>query len=105
MPLPPRSSGNYRLYDQKHVERLIFIRRCRSLDMALDDIRLLLRVRDSPEGDCSTVSVFLDTHIRHIGERITELEQLKNQLNFIRNRCSEAGAADQCGILKELGSL
>jgi DNA-binding transcriptional MerR regulator len=33
LPVPPRSQGNYRLYGQTHVERLSFIRHCRSLDM------------------------------------------------------------------------
>lgn len=36
---PPRSNGNYRLYGQEHLERLAFIRHCRSLDMTLDEIR------------------------------------------------------------------
>ncbi len=30
LPAPPRSAGNYRLYGKHHVERLLFIRRCRS---------------------------------------------------------------------------
>lgn len=35
LPEPARSEGNYRLYTQAHVERLTFIRNCRSLDMTL----------------------------------------------------------------------
>lgn len=42
IPTPGRSAGNYRLYDGSHVQRLIFIRRCRGLDMALAEIRALL---------------------------------------------------------------
>ena len=33
LPVPGRSEGNFRLYEQQHLERLLFIRRCRSLDM------------------------------------------------------------------------
>ncbi|MCV6070998.1 MerR family transcriptional regulator, partial [Escherichia coli] len=43
LPLPARSSGNYRVYNGEHVDRLAFIRHCRSLDMTLDEIRVLLR--------------------------------------------------------------
>ena len=43
IPTPGRSTGNYRVYEASHVQRLIFIRRCRGLDMALDEIRTLLR--------------------------------------------------------------
>ncbi|WP_212577605.1 MerR family transcriptional regulator, partial [Vibrio parahaemolyticus] len=48
MPVPPRSDANYRRYDDTHVARLRFIRHCRALDLSLDEIRTLLRVRDDP---------------------------------------------------------
>ena len=31
IPTPGRSTGNYRVYEASHVQRLIFIRRCRGL--------------------------------------------------------------------------
>lgn len=45
LPQPGRTEGNYRVYGPEHVERLSFIRYCRSLDMALDEIRALLRMK------------------------------------------------------------
>ena len=39
LPAPSRSAGNYRQYDTAHVERLSFIRHCRSLDMTQEEIR------------------------------------------------------------------
>ncbi|APG29021.1 Cd(II)/Pb(II)-responsive transcriptional regulator [Syntrophotalea acetylenivorans] len=104
LPPPPRSTGNYRLYGKMHVERLLFIRRCRSLDMTLDEIRRLLQIRDTPQDDCSAVSAFLDGHIRQIGVRIAELQQLRNQLDSLRQLCSGAQTVAQCGILQELDS-
>lgn len=41
LPEPARSDGNFRLYGAAHVERLRFIRHCRSLDMSLSEIRTL----------------------------------------------------------------
>ena len=38
---PRRSDNNYRMYQPAHAERLAFIRQCRSLDMALDEVRAL----------------------------------------------------------------
>jgi Cd(II)/Pb(II)-responsive transcriptional regulator len=104
LPPPPRSTGNYRLYGKIHIERLLFIRRCRSFDMTLDEIRRLLRIRDTPQDDCSAVSTFLDEHIRHIGVRIMELDHLRNQLDSLSQRCSGARTTEQCEILQELGS-
>ena len=39
LPEPIRTAGNYRVYSRAHIERLSFIRNCRSLDMTLDEIR------------------------------------------------------------------
>src|ERR1700757_2475850 len=67
---PARSEGNYRLYTNVHVERLQFIRHCRSLDMTLEEIRNLLRFRDAPDENCSEVDTLLEEHIEHVGNRI-----------------------------------
>eukprot|EP01031_Cornospumella_fuschlensis_P050385 gene50385-61643_t len=60
LPEPSRSEGNYRQYTQAHVERLAFIRHCRSLDMTQQEIRELLRLRDSPEADCTAANRLID---------------------------------------------
>lgn len=104
LPAPPRSVSNYRLYDETHVEQLRFIRRCRSLDMTLDEIRKLLLIRDTPQGDCSAVNTFLEEHLSRIAVRIAEIEELRSQLISLSQRCSGSLTADQCGILQELGS-
>ena len=102
LPAPARSAGNFRLYDQMHVERLSFIRHCRSLDMNLDEIRTLLKFRDLPAADCGEVNALLDEHIRHVSERIEELTLLRRQLETLRSRCAAADRAEHCGILKGL---
>ncbi len=56
-PEPPRSQGNFRLYDDAHLQRLLFIRRCR----AMDEIRQLLSFPDGPELDCSEVNWIVDS--------------------------------------------
>lgn len=99
---PARSAGNYRLYDARHVEQLSFIRRCRSLDMTLGEIRALLRFRDRPEDDCEAVNALLDAHIGHVARRITELERLEKQLRELRQQCGTARQAKDCGILNGL---
>ena len=103
---PPRRSAenNYRIYNQSHVEQLLFVRRCRSLDMSLGEIKRLLQLRNTPQEDCTEVSELLDTHINQLDEHISELEHLKQQLGSLRQRCNGANSADQCGILQELNS-
>ncbi len=100
LPEPARSEGNYRQYTQAHAERLTFIRKCRTLDMTLDEIRSLLHLRDSPDGQCGSVNALIDEHIEHVQSRIDGLVALQRQLVELRERCREQGA--ECAILQQL---
>lgn len=104
LPAPARSEGNYRLYGDAHAERLQFIRHCRSLDMTLDEIRMLLTFRDTPEGNCAGVNTLLDKHIGHVTGRIKELKALQAQLKQLRSLCRTAQSTKECGILQGLGN-
>jgi len=102
LPAAQRTENNYRLYTAAHVDRLAFIRHCRNLDMALDEIRSLLRLRDAPSQDCGEVNALLDEHIGHVGQRIRELRALEKDLKALRARCSAPNAIEACGILNQL---
>lgn len=47
---PARNGAGYREYQARHQERLQFIRHCRSLQMSLADIRVLLDLRSNPSA-------------------------------------------------------
>jgi Cd(II)/Pb(II)-responsive transcriptional regulator len=99
LPEPPRNGSNYRIYGDEHLERLAFIRHCRTLDMTLDEIRVLLRFKDAPAADCGEVNQLLDEHLGHVEARIDELQALHRQLLHLRERCLDTTAAADCGIL------
>ena len=102
LPTAQRTDNNYRVYTTAHAERLAFIRHCRNLDMALDEIRALLRLRDAPSQDCGEVNALLDEHIEHVTLRIRELRALETELKSLRARCSTPHAIEECGILNGL---
>lgn len=102
LPPPERSANNYRTYGEIHVERLLFIRHCRALDMTLEEIRVLLNFRDQPEENCYGVNELLDKHIGHVVSRIESLTALESQLRELRSRCLATDASKECGILQAL---
>lgn len=104
LPPPERSSNNYRTYTGEHSERLSFIRHCRALDMTLDEVRVLLELREHPEQDCIGVNELLDKHIAHVTERIAALSALERQLKDLRSRCVAVDATRCCAILQVLGA-
>ncbi len=102
LPQAPRSEGNYRMYGPEHVERLAFVRHCRSLDMTLDEVRVLLRFKDDPQAECGAVNELLDEHIGHVATRIRDLRQLEKHLRALRTQCASVRTVEQCGILTGL---
>lgn len=102
LPEPSRSSGNYRLYNEAHMDRLQFILHCRTLDMTLDEVRILLQYRDEPTKECGNVNSLLDEHIRTVEIRMAELDQLKKHLTALRQKCISETSANSCGILNTL---
>ena len=95
-----RTESNYRIYTTRHAERLGFIRQCRNLDMALDEVRVLLRFKDALQEDCEAVNALLDEHIGHVAHRTRELRVLEKQLRALRADCVSTHAAKDCGILQ-----
>jgi Cd(II)/Pb(II)-responsive transcriptional regulator len=104
--LPPaaRSDGNYRIYSELHLERLNFIRRCRSLDMSLGEIRHLFQMRDADSPDCREIDELVSAHLRHVENRLRELRALKKQLRELVDACALPGRMEDCGVLKQLST-
>lgn len=97
-----RSEGNFRLYDNRAVKQLMFIKHCRSLDITLSEIRQLIDLRNSPETTCNNVNALVDSHNKQVDLRIQELKELKRQLNILRRKCTTGRVVKDCGILLEL---
>ncbi len=102
LPKPARTEGNYRLYGKAEVDRLLFIRRCRSLDMSLKETRMLVSFFNAPDEICIGVDNLLDDHINKVADRISELLALQRQLKMLRNQCKIVRTSKDCGILKSL---
>ena len=99
LPAPGRTAANYRVYGAAHADRLRFIRRARSLDMSLDEIRALLAFKDAPGPSCESVNAVLDAHMAHVYQRIAELQALAEQLSELRSQCATDRSGADCGIL------
>lgn len=102
LPAAARTDANYRVYESSHIQRLAFIRHCRSLDMTLNEIRTLLHFKDAPADNCVEVNGLLDEHIGHVAARIRELKALEKELKGLREQCVNVQATADCGILSGL---
>ena len=101
LPAPERTANGYRAYRGEHVERLAFIRHCRSLDMALADIRHLLKLMDRPASDCGAVDELVELQLERVRARLASLRSLERQLVALRAHCASGKSTAECGILSE----
>lgn len=99
---PARTASGYRDYGPEAVERLTFIRHCRSLDIPLRDVRRLLSLLDERDASCNEVNELIDTHLEQVRRKRRELEALERQLVGLRAQCCERHRVADCGIVDEL---
>jgi Cd(II)/Pb(II)-responsive transcriptional regulator len=101
---PAREASGYRRYEARHLERLSFIRRCRSLDIPLPEVRQLLELAAQPARSCGQVDGLVDRHIALVSQRARELNELRLQLVDLRRSC-DGDSSHPCAILEAITTL
>jgi DNA-binding transcriptional MerR regulator len=80
LPVPVRGENNYRQYNERDVERLRLVAGARRLDLALEEIREILDLRDRREAPCRILLERLEHKADEIAERIRSLQQMERDL-------------------------
>lgn len=101
MPSPPRTEGGRRLYEVRHVGRLNFIRHARELGFAVEEVRALLKLADTPELSCKSVEAIARQRLRAVDDKIGSLKRLRTELSRMIGRC-EGGRIAECRIVDAL---
>lgn len=97
-----RGDNNYRYYQDDALKRLIFIKRCRALDISLKEIEYLIELEQKPQQDCSAVNQLIDEHLKQVEQKIIELQKFQIQLQQLRQSCATQSTIDDCQILRHL---
>ena len=97
-----RADNNYKYYDEDTLKRLIFIKRCRALEISLHEITELIALTKQPKQDCLIVDHLIEQHIHQVEEKLNELQKFKIQLQELRQSCNSNTTVDHCNILKNL---
>ena len=99
---PSRTPAGYRAYGTQHVERLNFIRHCRSLDMPLAEIKRLIDLSSNDKVSCDDVDQLVRSHLERVRAKRVALEALEAQLAALSAQCASGHRVADCGILGEL---
>jgi len=102
MAKPLRSRGGRRLYDQKAVHRLRFIRRARELGFPIEEIRTLIAL-SAGKSRCADVHALTVEHLAGVRAKIADLRKLERTLTKAADRCQHNKTPD-CPIINALSA-
>ena len=99
---PARTSSGYRAYGPAHLERLNFVRHCRSLDMPVAEVKRLIELSKDTRVSCEQVDALVRAHFQRVQAKRKALEALETQLATLSAQCASGHRVADCGILEEL---
>lgn len=103
MPEPSRNANDYREYDKSAIDKLIFIRRCRELQIPLEQIKQLVLVQIDKTASCHEVDKIIEEQLMKVRKTRKELALLEKSLSLLSKSCQQDRVGD-CEILHQLTS-
>jgi DNA-binding transcriptional MerR regulator len=88
IPAPTRQPNGYRVYQDDDVDRIAFVRRAQRFGLSLDEIREVLVYREQGQRPCQFVVTSVRRHAEEVDRRISELVQLREELDDLLTRAS-----------------
>lgn len=105
--LPPagRTPAGYRVYGEREVARLAFIRKAKQVGLSLDAIRDLLALYDQGARPCHEVRAAIERKIAQLDCQIAELIAFRDDLVRLRDVAETAAALPGaiCPIIERAG--
>lgn len=107
LPRPNRTASGYRDYSDDDVDLMQFVRRLRSLELPLDDIKEIVSLRVAGEAPCRPVRDAIAREAKSVDDRIEELVRLRSELQAIQKRTD--GTVDEwpescvCHVIQATG--
>lgn len=98
-----RSEKGYRLYDDRALRRLIFVRRARAFGFSVETCRNLLALYSDQSRASADVKAIALNHLSEIDAKLRELQTLRDELAHLVNTCAGDDRAD-CPILTGLAA-
>lgn len=86
LPDPSRSDSGYRDYTEADVDLMRFVRRLRTLELPLDEITEIVRLRVAGEPPCQPVRQAIAAEADAVDQRIDELKELRGELRSMQAR-------------------
>jgi Cu(I)-responsive transcriptional regulator len=103
IPAPKRTMAGYRTYSENDIHILRFIRQARNLGFPVQQIAQLLGLWHNQRRSSSQVKALAVEQIRHLDEKIAEMQSMKATLEHLALHC-HGDERPECPILEGLAA-
>jgi MerR family transcriptional regulator, copper efflux regulator len=100
---PPRSGGNYRLYDERDVATLRFVQRARGLGFSIKEAESLVALWRDRQRASADVQALAVSHLEAIEHKLRALQAMRDTLHHLVESC-HGDARPDCPIIDELAT-
>ena len=101
IPPPGRTEAGYRVYSERDVHTLRFIRRARDLGFSVSQLEELLALWSDRNRASAEVKRIASEHIAELEQKIKELQQMREALVHLARNCHGDDRPD-CPIIEDL---
>lgn len=102
IPKPDRRYSGYRIFTQRHIDQIKFIKRAQELGFTLSEIKELLELRMHEDTTCLEIKNEAQAKHQDVVEKIEDLQRIKETLVDLIDSCSGNGPKGDCPILGAL---
>jgi len=98
LPVINRTVSGIRVYYERDLSRLRFIRRAQKMQFSLKEIGDLLKMREDPQHARDEVRLLTRNKLNEVEEHLDDLQFLRNELQLLLNLCT--ASEDGCPIIE-----
>jgi MerR family mercuric resistance operon transcriptional regulator len=102
IPEPDRRRSGYRIFTQRHIDQIRFIKRAQELGFTLSEIKELLELRLDENTTCSEIKSEAQEKYQDVAKKIKDLLRIKETLIELIDSCAGEGPKRDCPILGAL---
>lgn len=99
-----RSHGNYRLYGNRSLKKLQFIKAAQAIGFTLEDVKSLLAGDDGNAPTCGSVQGLIEARLADVEERLKDLRHVRKVLKSALEQCHQQKKSDCCHVVAGLQS-
>jgi Cu(I)-responsive transcriptional regulator len=103
LPEAERAANGYRVYRERTVHLLRFVKRARDLGFTIDEVASLLALWGDEQRASADVKKLATRHLDDIERKISELKNLRKTMRTLISSCHGDERAD-CPILDDLAN-